>query len=120
MLFEAGLFFARRMPKRGEDEYAESEEEAESENTIMPSATSPAAAVVGDPEPYKATRQKAEQDSTIVDEGEPEEEEPYEELTDEEMDAELDRMDEEDEGDDEAGEEMVEPDSAGKDKDEKQ
>jgi sec-independent protein translocase protein TatC len=114
MLFEAGLFFARRMPKRGEDEYAESEEEAESENSIMPSAAA-TAAVAGDPEPYKATRQKAEQDESGL-----EEEEPYEELSDEEMEAELDRMDEEDEADDEADEEAAESDRSAEDKDKKQ
>lgn len=107
MLFEVGLFFARRMPKR--DEYADDD----SENSIM----SPAAATVAetsgteDPVSYKATQQKAEQDSTVADESD-EGEEPYQELTDEEMEAELDRMD-----DDEADEETTDSDTSAEDKD---
>jgi sec-independent protein translocase protein TatC len=117
MLFEAGLFFARRMPKRDEEGYTDFEEEPESGNTIMPSAAS-SAAVVAEPEPYKTTKKKTKQDSAVVDESDLEEEEPYQELTDEEMEAELDRMDEE--GDDEADEETAESDRSAEDKDKKQ
>lgn len=121
LLFETGVFFARRFtPRRDEDEYADSYEESESENTIMPAAASPASAVA-EPEPYKATRQKAEQDSATADESDLEEEEPYEELSDEEMEAELDRMEEEDkDDDDQADKETAESDKSAEDKDKKQ
>lgn len=105
LLFEVGLFFARRMPKRDRDEYDDSDDESDTENSIMPPVAS-AATTVDDPESYKATQQATEQDdSTSVDEGAMEEEDSYEEMTDEEMDAELDRMDE---FDDEADEEELE------------
>lgn len=97
MLFEVGLFFARRMPKRDVDDYDDSEDD--SENSMMPPAAAQAAksatstSVTKDPEPYKATKGRAEPDSTAA--GEDYAEEPYVALTDEEMEAELDRMDEE-------------------------
>ena len=97
ILFEAGLFFARRLPKRNRDEYDDNDE-SDTENSIMPpvaTATTAAAATVDDSAPYKATQQESEQDDSAsdVDAEEVEEEDPYEEMTDEEMDAELDRVD---------------------------
>jgi sec-independent protein translocase protein TatC len=118
MLFEAGLFFARRMPKRSEGEYADSDDEAE--NTIMPSAATTATIADTAAETSAAVDEpEVEQDSTIADESVSDEEEPYEELTDEEMEAELDRMDEDDEDDDEADEETTSPDTSAEDKDKK-
>ncbi len=123
LLFEVGLFFARRMPKRDRGEYEDTDDESVTENSIMPPV---ATATVDDPEPYKATKQAAEQaDSTSVDVDaeEAEEEEPYEEMTDEEMDAELDRVDAEMssfDDEDESDSEATDADSATDDKDKKE
>jgi sec-independent protein translocase protein TatC len=121
MLFEAGLFFARRMPKRDADEYADSDVESETENTIMPPAAAATAAIADTAvEASEAVEgSESEPEATVSAEGGLEEEEPYEELSDEEMEAELDRMDEEDE-DDEVIEETTKPDASARDKDKKQ
>ena len=127
MLFEAGLFFARRMPKRNQDEHGDGDDEPESasENSIMPPVAS-AAATVDDPALSKATQQAREQDASTSADIEPEEaeeEDPYEEMTDEEMEAELDRVDAEmsrfDEDEDESDSEATDIDAATDEKDKK-
>lgn len=103
MLFEVGLFFSRRMPKRDADEYADDSSE-EAEHSIMPDTAAAAATTTDSPQEPASAAEKVEGDD-----------EPYEELTDEEMEAELDRMEKEDEAD----EETDDTDTPPKDKGEK-
>jgi len=100
LLFEAGIFFARRIvPKRDEDE------DDEDENSIMPDETvkkASAASAVAD-DVVKSTDTKSEKKDEASDEAEEDEfDEPYVEPTDEEVEAEFDRIEaeEEDEEDD--------------------
>jgi sec-independent protein translocase protein TatC len=101
MLFEVGIFFARRFtPRRASDEYADTEE-AESENSIMPPAASAAAVTPATAQAAGDEEEQEEDTSAATEEEATEEEEPYEELTDEEMEAELDRMEEDEAKEDE-------------------
>jgi sec-independent protein translocase protein TatC len=78
-LFEVGIFFARRMPKR---------EEAESEEEHSIAAPGQAAATVA-----TGSEAVAGDQQDVVEEAE-----PYSEMTDEEMEDEFDRLEEEEEG----------------------
>jgi len=101
LLFEAGIFFARRIvPKRDSDEDVDDEEE----NSIMPDEVvkkATAASVVAD-DVAESNDAKSEKEDDESDEAEEDEfEEPYVEPTDEEVEAEFDRIEAEEEDDDE-------------------
>ena len=103
LLFEAGIFFARRLvPSRDTDD-----EEDDEEHSIMPEqaattvkATSSAATV---------SAKAAEEDEDSVEESEFEE--PYVEPTDEEIEAEFDRIEAEEEDDDDEDDDGSDPSS---------
>jgi len=106
LLFEAGIFFARRIvPKRESDEDVDDEEE---ENSIMPDevakkATAASVVASGVAESNDAKSEKEEDEF----------EEPYVEPTDEEVEAEFDRIEaeEEDDEDDEENDDGSDPQS---------
>jgi len=100
LLFEAGIFFARRIvPKRNTDE--DEDDEDEEENSIMSSDVAAKATAA-----TSSTVSAGIDESTAeFDDQDDELEEPYEEPTDEEVEAEFDRIEaeEEDEEEDDDG-----------------
>ncbi len=106
LLFEAGIFFARRiLPKRNSDD--DDDVEDEEENSIMPNdvaakASTTVSTGVGAAEPPAEPEAKTESEPEF--ETEEEFEEPYVEPTDEEIEAEFDRIEaEEDDDEDDDG-----------------
>jgi len=100
VLFEIGIFFARRFvkPKTDDDDTEE--------NTIHEDATPAVATTAATAAATTAASEAENSDSDIIataDEwdGEEEEEDEFVDMTDEEMEAELDRIEEEDEDDEE-------------------
>ena len=92
LLFEAGIFFARRIvPKRDTDE-----DDYEEENSIMPDEAAGAATAA-----TTVTGAAGHGEPTKTSDDEEEFEEPYVEPTDDEVEAEFDRIENEDEDDDE-------------------
>jgi len=104
LLFEAGIFFARRIvPKRKSDD----DEDDEEEHSIMPEAAAAAATTT------TAVTGAAGHDAVEEDKSAPEEsefEEPYVEPTDEEVEAEFDRIEAEEDDDADDDEEDDEDD----------
>jgi len=109
LLFEAGIFFARRIvPKRDTDDEDDDEEEHSiMSNEVAAKATVATAASAG------ATSANAEDDAT--DDAESEHEEPYVEPTDEEIEAEFDRIEAEEAEDEDDEDEGKEKDDDGSD-----
>lgn len=89
LLFEVGVFFARRFTPQRDRGDEDSDSETASEDSTMPAAAASAAV-------HAAADKKQEQAASAEAEADMEEEEdPYRELTYEEMEAELDRIERE-------------------------
>ena len=102
LLFEAGIFFARRIvPKRDTDEDDEDEE-----HSIMPDEAAGAATTT-----TTVTGAAGHDAPAETSDDEEEFEEPYVEPTDEEIEAEFDRIEEEEESDDEEDDDGSDPQS---------
>jgi len=120
LLFESGIFFARRLVKRktSEDE-DEDDDEDEIENTIMPTAATATAATSAaaqasvaeefEDEPENVSAEHAEQDTSHSIFEDDDVDEPYIEPTDEELEAEFDRIEAEEEDDEDEDNEEEDP-----------
>jgi len=101
LLFEAGIFFARRIvPKRDTDDEDEDDEE---ENSIIPDNVkkAEASAVVAATDMSSSSEQSANDFEEETDDNEDEFDEPYVEPTEEEIEAEFDRIEAEEEDNEE-------------------
>ena len=121
LLFESGLFFARRLPTRVKDEYDYDDDDdgadSETENSIMPPAATTTAA---EDEPAATSDKDDSQSSDSTSDEIVDEEDAFEEMTEEEMEAELDNMEGfEDDNEDEEPESDASDDADG-DKDKKE